>query len=1203
MSSPRTRRRAAALATTAMTAGLTMPAVVAGPAAATSDLTVAAVVPYAVGGPTTVVPLSFGVDHDTGYVHLRFDGLIAGAECAAGADVVAVEAAGGTAVITTDLTAGTDVDCSVSLVELFEVAPEPTVLAVIESDDFNVELARAESTVSFTIVEPELLDGALSLASDTYHPYEPRRVGDVLRAEFEVALAGYALSATTADENDIACETSAGTISCEVSRELTADDLIAGVADLSAIVHADGFPVVDTARAVAVYAEHRIEVVAGATPAVLRAGELTTVTATVTNVGTTALSDIAVAGAGVTAYTCAPSLSGLVLQPGASTTCSGTHRATAAAAADPASLTPVTARGTAPFGSDADLSDDDPTSPDDVDGSSLLPYTVSAAEVAGHVTLDGPVVLVPNGGPGTRTLDVAIDTVGALADPVVVVPHEPAPGVTVSCAVPTGDHCTFPLDDLAAGGEASLELDVELDPGALGSARFAALALPVRLEAAGGVDVLLGTATLATAGAVATMSTAPRDAGGADAIATFTIDTEAGAPVRLTLSAVSVPSTGTGARVASCRTAAGTPVALTVAGTAVTTAPIAPASRISCSVSVPVDDTIRRAGSVAVTLQGEVSAGGRSAPLTATGTLPLGAVTVRPLPTSAVPAQGYVTRADGTRPDRVRQAFRVTAWGTAKVASLVADGSDVTVACGRMPVGAPGAPKSVDCTVEHRITDGDLRAGSAVLGLTARGSTGGVALSARGTRTVATPHQAVAVRVTELSAPVSGTYTIGEQVRLLLHVTNTGTLPVQVTSTSVVRSHAASPGSTLTGTRGPVVGACTAPAALAAGAGTECALTVTLAPEDIGVNGALLAASVATAQGVGASTPVVLGQAPRTLQLTAGTMFELAVGGRAGVAADARAVAINLTAVDPAAAGFLTVWDCAPTMPPTSNVNFQAGGATASLVIAETSGSGTVCIYTSTDVDLVADVSGFVPDGSGYVAIAPDRRLDSRLTARPAGGDVVSVGVVGGGVPADAGAVVLSVAAVDPSADGHTTVWPCGQPRPGTSTINFHAGITRANLALIQVGDGGQVCIASSASTDLVVDVLGAFPTDGSFTPVVPRRLADTRSGAQPHADQVLEIVAPAGAVAVALNVAVTNGSAPGFAAVWPCGGTRPATSSVNFLPGTTVANAVIAPVGAGGKVCVATSAPADLVVDLTGVFTGTAAYRALPPQRILDTR
>jgi autotransporter family porin len=195
------------------------------------------------------------------------------------------------------------------------------------------------------------------------------------------------------------------------------------------------------------------------------------------------------------------------------------------------------------------------------------------------------------------------------------------------------------------------------------------------------------------------------------------------------------------------------------------------------------------------------------------------------------------------------------------------------------------------------------------------------------------------------------------------------------------------------------------------------------------------------------------------------------------------------------------------------------------------------------------------------------------------------------------------VVAVDPAADGFTTVWPCGQPQPGTSTINFHAGTTRANLALIDVGEGGRICVASSASTDLVVDVFGSFATDGSFRRIVPERLADTRTGAQPSAHQVVEVDAPTGAVAVALNVAVTRSSAAGFVTVWPCGGARPATSSVNYVAGTTVANAVLTAVGTNGKVCLATSAPADIVVDLTGVFTGDAAYRPLAPERLLDTR
>ncbi|MBT5276311.1 MAG: hypothetical protein HOL78_06675 [Ilumatobacter sp.] len=44
-----------------------------------------------------------------------------------------------------------------------------------------------------------------------------------------------------------------------------------------------------------------------------------------------------------------------------------------------------------------------------------------------------------------------------------------------------------------------------------------------------------------------------------------------------------------------------------------------------------------------------------------------------------------------------------------------------------------------------------------------------------------------------------------------------------------------------------------------------------------------------------------------------------------------------------------------------------------------------------------------------------------------------------------------------------------------------------------------------------------------------------------------------------------------------------PLASTVNYGPGDVVANAVLAKIGTGGKVCINTYADIDIVVDVTG--------------------
>jgi hypothetical protein len=77
----------------------------------------------------------------------------------------------------------------------------------------------------------------------------------------------------------------------------------------------------------------------------------------------------------------------------------------------------------------------------------------------------------------------------------------------------------------------------------------------------------------------------------------------------------------------------------------------------------------------------------------------------------------------------------------------------------------------------------------------------------------------------------------------------------------------------------------------------------------------------------------------------------------------------------------------------------------------------------------------------------------------------------------------------------------------------------------------------------------------------------------------------PGDASAVVLNVTATQAQGPGFVSVFPCGSERPNGSNLNYDTGATVANAVVAKIGAGGRVCVFTYATTHLIVDVNGYF------------------
>lgn len=87
----------------------------------------------------------------------------------------------------------------------------------------------------------------------------------------------------------------------------------------------------------------------------------------------------------------------------------------------------------------------------------------------------------------------------------------------------------------------------------------------------------------------------------------------------------------------------------------------------------------------------------------------------------------------------------------------------------------------------------------------------------------------------------------------------------------------------------------------------------------------------------------------------------LTVGGRAGVpATGVGSVVLNVTAVDPTAASYLTAWPTGFTQPTASNLNVVPGDAVANLVVVPIGADGTVSLYNDAGTThLVVDVLGF----------------------------------------------------------------------------------------------------------------------------------------------------------------------------------------------------------------------------------------------------
>ncbi len=102
------------------------------------------------------------------------------------------------------------------------------------------------------------------------------------------------------------------------------------------------------------------------------------------------------------------------------------------------------------------------------------------------------------------------------------------------------------------------------------------------------------------------------------------------------------------------------------------------------------------------------------------------------------------------------------------------------------------------------------------------------------------------------------------------------------------------------------------------------------------------------------------------------------------IPADAESVSLNITAVDPPAGGFATVWPCGATRPLAANLNYPGGRVTANNVVATIGVGGSVCIYTHSDTHFVVDVTGWFNRTDTFAAVVPDRVVDTRYGVGPA---------------------------------------------------------------------------------------------------------------------------------------------------------------------------------------------------------------------------
>jgi hypothetical protein len=303
------------------------------------------------------------------------------------------------------------------------------------------------------------------------------------------------------------------------------------------------------------------------------------------------------------------------------------------------------------------------------------------------------------------------------------------------------------------------------------------------------------------------------------------------------------------------------------------------------------------------------------------------------------------------------------------------------------------------------------------------------------------------------------------------------------------------------------------------------------------------------------------------------------------VGSEAAAVAVNVTAAGPAAAGFLTVWPCGTPQPVASSVNFLAGQARGAQATALLGTPGkSLCVFSNAATDVVVDLQGvFAPTGMLFAPVTPDRELDTRNTGRAPTIPILA--------PAGAAAVAATLTVTGGATAGFLTAYPCGTAPPVVSNVNWQPGETVAGAVFVPVAADGTFCVFTNSPVDVIVDVTGVFSATSTlrFTPVTPTRMVDTRDGTggwhgQEGIGQTIEIgAAPDAAQAVTGTITMISPGVDGFLTGSICGQPAGATSSVNGARGSVMANSLTVGLSAGGDLCITALVATHTLFDTTG--------------------
>ena len=134
---------------------------------------------------------------------------------------------------------------------------------------------------------------------------------------------------------------------------------------------------------------------------------------------------------------------------------------------------------------------------------------------------------------------------------------------------------------------------------------------------------------------------------------------------------------------------------------------------------------------------------------------------------------------------------------------------------------------------------------------------------------------------------------------------------------------------------------------------------------------------------------------------------------------------------------------------------------------------------------LIVDVTGYSDNKSNYRPLVPARLMDTRPGKQTIDGIAAGTGAytanttrlidiaARGGLPGVPRAVMLNITITNPAASGVVRIRACNTNDQWE--ILFYPGQTIAKSAVVNLLAAGNICVGSTAATNVIIDVVGYY--------------------------------------------------------------------------------------------------------------------------------